>query len=93
MSVFVNPPRLRTPLFAVVLGVAAALTGLAPSADGDIWWHLAAGREMVARQGLLSNELRLPMLPASAALAERLEAAVTALDRQFPVAGATLRAA
>ena len=50
-------------------------------------------KAQLARQGLLSNELRLPMLPASAALAERLEAAVTALDRQFPVAGATLRAA
>lgn len=50
-------------------------------------------KAQLARQGLLSNELRLPMLPASAALGERLEAAVTALDRQFPVAGATLRAA
>ncbi|SIT20743.1 4-hydroxy-tetrahydrodipicolinate synthase [Achromobacter sp. MFA1 R4] len=50
-------------------------------------------KAQLARQGLLSNELRLPMLPASAALAERLEAAVTALDCQFPVAGATLRAA
>jgi len=50
-------------------------------------------KAQLARQGLLSNELRLPMLPASAALGERLDAAVTALDRQFPVAGATLRAA
>lgn len=50
-------------------------------------------KAQLARQGLLSNELRLPMLPASAALGERLDAAVTALDRQFPVAAATLRAA
>lgn len=56
MSLFVNLPRLRTPLFAAALGVAAASTGLAPSADGDIWWHLAAGREMVARQGLLFTD-------------------------------------
>lgn len=47
----------------------------------------------LARQGLLSNELRLPMLPASAALAARLGAAVDALDRRFPAQGATLRAA
>ncbi|CAB3891469.1 4-hydroxy-tetrahydrodipicolinate synthase [Achromobacter animicus] len=47
----------------------------------------------LARQGLLSNELRLPMLPASEALAARLGAAVDALDRQFPAQGVTLRAA
>lgn len=56
MSPFVNLPRLRTPLFAAVLSLGAALTGLAPSADGDIWWHLAAGREMVARGGLLLTD-------------------------------------
>jgi hypothetical protein len=56
MSPFVNSPRLRTLLFAAVLGLAAALTGVAPSADGDIWWHLAAGREMVARGGLLFTD-------------------------------------
>lgn len=50
-------------------------------------------KAQLARQGLLSNELRLPMLPASAALAARLEAAVDALDRQFPVEGTALRAA
>ncbi|HEX2871385.1 MAG TPA: hypothetical protein VHP33_09020 [Polyangiaceae bacterium] len=51
-----NLPRLRTPLFAAVLAVAAGLTGVAPSADGDIWWHLAAGREMVARGSLLFTD-------------------------------------
>ena len=35
-------------LFATVMVVAWA-----PSADGDIWWHLAAGREMVRTHGLL----------------------------------------
>lgn len=33
----------------MLLFVVAAATGLSPSTDGDIWWHLAAGREMVAR--------------------------------------------
>ncbi|HAP27161.1 MAG TPA: 4-hydroxy-tetrahydrodipicolinate synthase [Achromobacter sp.] len=47
----------------------------------------------LARQGLLSNELPLPMQPASASLAARLAAAVDALDRRFPAPGATLRAA
>jgi 4-hydroxy-tetrahydrodipicolinate synthase len=50
-------------------------------------------KAQLARQGLLSNELRLPMLPAGAALAAQLEAAVDLLDRRFPVPGATLRAA
>ncbi|WP_437850626.1 tetratricopeptide repeat protein [Sorangium sp. So ce363] len=48
--------RHRTPLVAALLGLGAASTGLAPSADGDIWWHLAAGREMVARRGLLFTD-------------------------------------
>lgn len=33
----------------VLLVLGAIVVGLAPSADGDVWWHLAAGREMVAR--------------------------------------------
>jgi len=52
MSRLAPSPRSRTLLAAAVLGIGAASTGLAPSADGDIWWHLAAGREMV-RQGVL----------------------------------------
>ena len=56
MSPFVNPPRLSTLLLAAVSSLAAASTGVAPSADGDIWWHLAAGREMVARGGLLFTD-------------------------------------
>ncbi len=41
-------------------------------------------KAQLARQGLLSDELRPPMLPASAALAARLDAAVDALNRRFP---------
>jgi tetratricopeptide (TPR) repeat protein len=40
----------------VVLVLGAASMGLAPSSDGDVWWHLAAGREMVARGGLLFTD-------------------------------------
>src|SRR6185369_4787185 len=48
---------LRSPWpLAVLLALGAASTGLQPSADGDIWWHLAAGREMVARHALLFND-------------------------------------
>ena len=48
---------LRSPWpLAVLLGLAAASTGLQPSSDGDIWWHLAAGREMLARGGLLFTD-------------------------------------
>ncbi len=39
-------------LTAVLLGLAA-LAALTPVADSDIWWHLAAGREMIARRGFL----------------------------------------
>ncbi len=40
----------------VALAVGAVLVGLAPSADGDVWWHLAAGREMVARGEVLQSD-------------------------------------
>ncbi len=42
--------------------IALAFTGLAlaalwvPLADPDIWWHLEAGREMVARGGLIRTD-------------------------------------
>ena len=48
--------RLRSPALGVALVCGAASTGVSPSADGDIWWHLAAGREMVARGALLSAD-------------------------------------
>src|SRR6185369_12977664 len=72
---------------AVVCG--AAITGLSPSADGDIWWHLAAGREMVARGGLLFTD------PFSVSAAGRpwvdvhwlFQLAVFGLHRAFGLAG------
>jgi hypothetical protein len=48
--------RSRSAWLAALLFVGAASMGLAPSADGDIWWHLAAGREMVARGHLLFSD-------------------------------------
>lgn len=47
---------LRTRVGGYVLAVGAFAAGLAPSADGDIWWHLAAGREMVTQRALLAND-------------------------------------
>lgn len=41
---------------AALLFVSADCTALSPCADGDVWWHLAAGREMVARGGLLFTD-------------------------------------
>jgi 4-hydroxy-tetrahydrodipicolinate synthase len=41
-------------------------------------------KAQLGRQGLLSEELRLPMPAASAALAARMDAAVAGLNRQFP---------
>jgi hypothetical protein len=38
---------------AAWLVAATFVVAWAPSADGDIWWHLAAGREMVRTHGLL----------------------------------------
>src|SRR5436190_17219043 len=45
--------RFRSLAWGCLLACAAATTGLSPAADGDIWWHLAAGREMVLRGALL----------------------------------------
>lgn len=39
--------RIKTIGFAALVFVGSAGTGLAPIADGDIFWHLAAGRELV----------------------------------------------
>jgi hypothetical protein len=41
--------RLAVLLLALLAGAAA----MTPVADSDIWWHLAAGREMISRRGLL----------------------------------------
>ena len=41
---------------ALVLFVGVAVVGLAPSADGDVWWHLAAAREMVRTRALMTTD-------------------------------------
>lgn len=56
MSTFATLLRARTPLLAALLALSAASTGLAPAADGDIWWHLAAGRAMVEQGGVLATD-------------------------------------
>lgn len=39
-----------------VLFAGVAVAGLTPVADGDVYWHLAAGREIVRRHGLLYTD-------------------------------------
>jgi hypothetical protein len=46
-----HPARRRA--LALWLFAATFVVAWAPSADGDIWWHLAAGREMVRTHALL----------------------------------------
>jgi len=53
VELFGRPSRWRIAM-AVLILVGIALVGLAPSADADIWWHLAAGREMVRSRALLT---------------------------------------
>jgi hypothetical protein len=36
-----------------VLGLLVFVASLTPAADNDLWWHLAAGREMLARRSFL----------------------------------------
>jgi hypothetical protein len=38
----------------VVLAAGTFIIGLAPLADGDLWWHLAAGRELVRARAFLT---------------------------------------
>ena len=81
--------RFRAHALGCVLACGAATTGLSPSADGDIWWHLAAGREMVARGALLFAD------PFSVSAAGRpwvdvhwlFQLAVFGLHRAFGLAG------
>jgi hypothetical protein len=40
----------------IALAVGAFVVGLAPLADGDLWWHLAAGREMVRTHAFLRTD-------------------------------------
>ncbi len=70
-------------------GSGAPLTGLSPSADGDVWWHLAAGREIAARGALLHTD------PSSVSAAGRswadvhwlFQLAVFGVHRAFGLAG------
>jgi hypothetical protein len=39
-----------------VLAVGTFVLGLAPLADGDLWWHLAAGREMARTHAFLTTD-------------------------------------
>jgi len=81
--------RFRFPALGCVLAGGAASAGLSPAADGDIWWHLAAGREMVARGALLFSD------PFSVSAAGRtwvdvhwlFQLAVFGLHRAFGLAG------
>ena len=50
-------PTLRRFVPAAALAGGVTLIGLAPCGDGDIWWHLAAGREMVARGAVLHTDI------------------------------------
>src|SRR3954451_7059983 len=47
---------MQRPGFTALLALACAATGLTPIADGDIFWHLAAGREMVRTRGLIEHD-------------------------------------
>src|SRR6478735_1026242 len=81
--------RFRSPALGCALACAVASTGLSPVADGDVWWHLAAGREMVARGALLFSD------PFSVSAAGRtwvdvhwlFQLAVFGLHRAFGLAG------
>lgn len=42
--------------WAALLFVGAASAGLSATADGDVWWHLAAGREMWMRADWLTTD-------------------------------------
>ena len=83
------PSRGRALALGCVCACGVAAAGLSPSADGDIWWHLAAGREMVARGALLHAD------PFSVSAAERpwvdvhwlFQLAVFGLHRAFGLAG------
>jgi hypothetical protein len=49
-------PLLTRALLVASLGVGAFVVGLAPVADGDLWWHLAAGREMARTHAVLTTD-------------------------------------
>jgi hypothetical protein len=47
-----GPKRAHGGGAALTLALGAFVVGLAPLADGDLWWHLAAGREIVRTHAL-----------------------------------------
>jgi hypothetical protein len=47
------PRTARERALAAVFAIGAFAAGIAPVADGDLWWHLAAGREMVRTHSFL----------------------------------------
>src|SRR5262245_60536357 len=49
-------PATRRQLVYAAVAVGAALVALGPIADGDIYWHLAAGDEMWRRHALLRTD-------------------------------------
>src|SRR6478735_1954799 len=49
-------PVTRLRLVYAAVAVGAALVALGPIADGDIYWHVAAGAEMWRRHALLRTD-------------------------------------
>jgi tetratricopeptide (TPR) repeat protein len=47
------PRTARERALAIALALGAFAVGIAPLADGDLWWHLAAGREIVHTHSVL----------------------------------------
>src|SRR5262252_7867036 len=48
--------RAKTLGFALLVFAGSAGTGLAPIADGDIFWHLAAGRELIRTRAPITHD-------------------------------------
>lgn len=51
-----SPPRAMDRLLTLAFFAITFAIGWAPAADGDLFWHLAAGREMVATGSLLHTD-------------------------------------
>lgn len=56
MSEALRPSRLPETALCAALFAGVFLLGLGALADGDIWWHLAAGREMWRTGSLLTSD-------------------------------------
>jgi hypothetical protein len=55
MGVFAQMARARLQ-WSLLLAAGAFAAGLAPLSDGDLWWHLAAGREMARTHAFLMTD-------------------------------------